>query len=221
VALPRSSKLRRGWLRVVDGEGDHVPESDRSEEQLIDAVERGDTEAAGLLYDRLFGVVDGTLCRVLGGRGPDHDDLIQAAFEQILTTLVKRKFARVCSLAAWGSSITAHLAFNAIRSRVRERKVLELGLDVALNVTRGPHDVEREAGARLELDRLRLHLAEMNPDRAKALFLHDVLGHGLAEIAVIEGCSVAAAQSRLVRARSELLRRMTADAPSTDEESAR
>jgi hypothetical protein len=48
----------------------------------------------------------------------------------------------------------------------------------------------------------------MKPDRAQAVFLHDVLGHELAEIAVMEDISVAAAQSRLVRGRKDLYKRL-------------
>jgi RNA polymerase sigma-70 factor (ECF subfamily) len=47
----------------------------------------------------------------------------------------------------------------------------------------------------------------MKPEHAETLVLHDALGHELSEIAVLMGVSVAAAQSRLIRGRKELLRR--------------
>jgi DNA-directed RNA polymerase specialized sigma24 family protein len=43
------------------------------------------------------------------------------------------------------------------------------------------------------------------------VFLHDVLGHQLAEVALIMRVSVAAATSRLVRGRRELYRRIDSD----------
>jgi len=48
----------------------------------------------------------------------------------------------------------------------------------------------------------------MPSEKAETLFLHDVEGLDLAEIAALTGTSVAAAQSRLVRARKELLERV-------------
>ena len=52
----------------------------------------------------------------------------------------------------------------------------------------------------------------MSPDRTEALLLHDMLGHELSEIAVLHGISVAAAQSRVLRARKELQQRLEEDA---------
>jgi DNA-directed RNA polymerase specialized sigma24 family protein len=48
----------------------------------------------------------------------------------------------------------------------------------------------------------------MSPKKAMVLVLHDVLGHDLTEVSVMLGVSVSAAQSRLVRGRRELLRRL-------------
>ena len=57
----------------------------------------------------------------------------------------------------------------------------------------------------------------MKPEHAETVFLHDVLGHQLAEVALIMRVSVAAATSRLVRGRRELYRRVDADAKFRDE----
>jgi len=48
----------------------------------------------------------------------------------------------------------------------------------------------------------------MAPEKAETLFLHDVEGLDLAEIATLTRVTVAAAQSRLVRARKELEERV-------------
>jgi RNA polymerase sigma-70 factor (ECF subfamily) len=197
---------------VVEGGAESAP-FEQSDSELIDAFERGEGHACEQLYDRLIGVVEGTLWKVLGRRDDAHDDLVQTAFEQIVLTLQKRRFARACSLASWASSVTTHVAFNVLRSRTRERRVVDRGRDGSheANSRSGWIDVEREAVARQTLARVRAHLAGMNQNYATTLFLHDVMGHELAEIAVLTDVSVSAAQSRLVRARKELRRRLTTE----------
>jgi RNA polymerase sigma-70 factor (ECF subfamily) len=167
---------------------------------------------ADLLYDRVIGVVERTLYRIFGRREHDHDDIVQNTFEQIVITLCRQRFARACSLTTWATTVATHVGLNALRSRRRERRILDRGesadvIEASPRSTSGNAAVE----ARLELDRVRAHLASMDPNKAETLFLHDALGHDLAEIAVITGVSVAAAQSRLVRGRKELRERLEAE----------
>lgn len=179
-----------------------------TDEQLVDAVQRGDHQVAAALYDRLVNVVDHTIYRVFGRREPDHEDLIQAAFEQIVMTLSRKSYARACSLRTWASTISSHVAFNALRARRRERTVVDRQAALEGQIVKAPIDVEGDASTRAELERVRATLAEMKPKYAEAVFLHDVLGHELAEIALLTQVSVAAAQSRLVRGRRELYKRL-------------
>ena len=72
----------------------------------------------------------------------------------------------------------------------------------------GSARTERELDSRRKLELLRVELASMSAERAQALLLHHVLGHDLREVAAILGISVAAAQSRVVRARRELQERL-------------
>lgn len=205
---------KRGGLRVLPG-GSGPAEHEATDAELIDAFERGEGRACEELYDRLIGVVEGTLWHVLGRRDEHHSDLVQSAFEQIVMTLSRRRFARACSLSSWAATVTTHIAFNAIRSRTRERKVLDRRRDGDVEASNYPEhgDLEHELGVREELSRVRSCLAEMDSTRATTLFLHDVLGHELAEIAVLTGVSVAAAQSRLVRGRRELQHRLGKGSP--------
>ena len=181
-----------------------------TDEQIVDAVQSGNAAMAGQVYDRLLGAVDHALYRVFGRREHDHDDLVQAAFEQIVLTLSRRSYARACSLQTWASTIATHVAFNALRARRRERRVFDRETTkVNEPEPPAPSDLERTAGARADLERVRGLLAQMKPERAETVFLHDVLGHDLAEIALMTRVSVAAAQSRLVRGRRELRERLT------------
>jgi RNA polymerase sigma-70 factor, ECF subfamily len=198
-----------GTLRAVPAAPPAVPPPTPTDGDLVDAIERGDGSSAGALYDRLFGVVDRTLYRLFGRREADHDDLVQATFEQIVSTLARRKYTRACSLATWASTIATHVGLNALRARRRARRVFDA--DAAMDAEGdGPASTDGELAVRVQCDieRVRAELATMAPEKAETLLLHEVMGHELAEIAVIMGVSVAAAQSRLVRARKELQDRL-------------
>ncbi len=207
VVSRSTASVRRSSLRVV-ARGGAPAEPSPSDEHLIEAVQRGDDRVSAEIYDRLLPVVDRTLYRVFGRREPDHDDLIQAAFEQIIITLSRQSYARACSLRTWASTVASHIGLNALRGRRRERRVVDRSVELHGDVAPASIDLEREVSARAQLAAVREQLASMSQKRAHTLFLHDVLGHDLAEIAVMTGVSVAAAQSRLVRGRHELMRRL-------------
>ena len=175
-------------LHVIEGGRDHTADRD-----LALRVASGSREAAAEVYDRFSGRVDATLYRVLGRREDDHDDLVQATFVQLVPSF--RNYRGECSLATWVSRVAANTAFNALRSRRRARAVFE---DVADAEVAG-----REVDPMLAA-RIRAALAELGHAKAEALLLHDLLGHDLTEVAGLLGITVAAAQSRVVRARKEL-----------------
>jgi RNA polymerase sigma-70 factor (ECF subfamily) len=203
-----------GGLRLVEGgRAGPCAMTDPIDDAFIDAFERGDPAACEKLYDRLIGTVEGTLHSIFGQRDRNHDDLVQSAFEQIVKALANRRFARACSLKAWTGKVTSHVAFNELRRRTRERRVISWWNEPAdEGSARSPLlDAEGKEEIRQVLVRVRFHLADMNEDRASTVFLHDVLGHDLAEIAVLSGISVPAAQSRLFRGRKELQTRLSKD----------
>ncbi len=181
--------------------------SEWSDHELLRALEAEDPRAGHALYDRLIRVVEWTLLRVVGRRGPDHEDLVQAAFEQIVLTLHQRRYARDCSLTSWASAISCHIGLNALRAQRRQRSLQ--GSASALE-SRARTDLESQLAARQALEQIRAQLSEMNPERAEVLVLHEVNGLELAEIAAALRISVAAAQSRLSRGRRELLQRLAA-----------
>lgn len=197
-------------LRLVRAPVEPEPRKSITDAELISAFEQGQPNRAGALYDHLVGVVEATLYRVLGRRGPDHDDLVQNTFEQILITLKKKRFARACSLKSWAASIATNIALNALRSRGTERKFFDRTQHSApeLPGTEARHNPERITAVQRDVEELRRQLAQLSSGQAHALVLHDALGYELAEIAVMTGVSVAAAQSRLVRGRRKLKKRL-------------
>ena len=90
-------------------------------------------------------------------RAADHDDLVQASFEQIVKTLTTRRFARACSLRTWASSIAANVGLNALRSKVRERRVIDRNETAAEASERSfaRDDPERDLTLRREIARVR------------------------------------------------------------------
>lgn len=196
-------------LRAVP-KGHSGEESTPSDEELISAIASGQDWAAEALYDKLHPTVERTLRRILHTSDADYDDLVQTTFERIVTTLATGRFAGACGLMTWASAIAGHVAVDALRSRIRSRKLFAREKDYSMSIlgARDPVSDERRLEARSQLEALQDVLGRLKPDHANTLVLHDVLGHDLSEIAVMTGVSVAAAQSRLVRARKELLRRL-------------
>jgi RNA polymerase sigma-70 factor (ECF subfamily) len=131
---------------------------------------------------------------------------VQTTFERIVRTLVQKGAASVSNLAAWASAIAAHVALDALRVKIRERKLFDSGRATDAALASGP-SLEKQIEARRKLLWVQEALARMNPEHARTLLLHDVLGHDLVETASMTGVSVAAAQKRLWRGRNELLKR--------------
>jgi RNA polymerase sigma-70 factor, ECF subfamily len=179
-----------------------------SDASILIGLEQQQAWAAAALFDRLESAVESALYRVLQQRGNDFEDLVQITFERIVRTLVERRFSAQCSLTTWASAIATNVAIDSVRARVRERRVFASeSVDMAdreLSL-RGAGTDRMEV--RADVSRLKAVMAQMNPGQAEAVFLHDVMGHDLAEVAVIAGVTVAAAQSRLVRGRKEFMRR--------------
>jgi RNA polymerase sigma-70 factor (ECF subfamily) len=192
---------------LAGGNGEHAGE-EPTDPQIVAGLVAGEEWAAEALYDRLEPVVDRALRRVLQGNA-DHDDQVQVVFERVVRTLVERKFAGACSLSTWATAIASHVAVDALRARIRERAVVwedrARGAEHAASISSG--NLERQLEARAEIAELHAILGSMDPGQAETVLLHDVHGHELTEIALITRVSVAAAQSRLVRGRKELLRR--------------
>lgn len=209
MRVARSMKPR-ATVRLLRGGGE--PGAAVSDEAIIAAFATGDARSADLLYDRLIRVVDAALYRVLGRRETDWDDLVQATFEQIILTLTRGRFAGGCSLNGWASSIASHVALNTLRGRTRARRVFAPDPEGhRQSFVAAPDNPEAEVIARREVERMRAHLAVMDLGRAQTLLVHDVFGFSLAETARLTGVSLSAAQSRLVRARRELEKRMNAE----------
>ncbi len=184
-------------------------EAELSDEALVAAIQRGDRGLGKQLYGRLIRVVDATLTRVLGPGQAEHDDLVQATFEEVVRTIHKGQFQRRCRLTSWAASIACHIGLNAIRTRKTERGIFDRDEDVSgPDLPHRPRHPDSTLEARDELRQLRVALATLSPGRAEAVLLHDAFGYDLSEVAALTNSTEAAVQSRLVRGRRDLQERM-------------
>jgi RNA polymerase sigma-70 factor (ECF subfamily) len=182
-----------------------------TDEDMIDGLLHGRDAAAEHLCRQLRPVIERTLRRLFPGC-EDHDDLVQSSLERVVRTLIEKRFAGACSLSTWASTIAAHVGIDAMRSRTRERGLFRVGLTSSPDVLAQPEAVplERKLEARSELSCLKDVLDALSPEQRQTLLLHDVLGLELKDIANETGVTPAAAQSRLVRGRKELMRHRNA-----------
>lgn len=202
--MPMSSPSARGepmvWL-VPSGTPTRtpmcMPALDDSE--LLAALRAGDASAATALHDRVRPQVDRTVCRLLGARDVDRDDVAQQATMEIVSTI--HRYRGACALNHRASMITARLISKHIRRRKFERRVFG-ALDAHLLA--GTSRSMRQATLRSTVRRVLAHLNAIDKGKAWAFVLHDVYGYDLREIAKITDVSVAAAQARLVRGRREV-----------------
>jgi RNA polymerase sigma-70 factor (ECF subfamily) len=176
---------------------------------VLEAFESGASDFGQLFYDYLIRVIDRTLQSVLGERACEHDDLVQGAFEKLLVTLAEGTFRRECSLKAWAAVVTTRVGLNAIRSRQTMRRYFPRSIDDSGSFLLEPKRCQQgQLEGRALLRVVREELSRMRHERAEALVLADVLGHDIKEVADELNVSTAAAQSRIVRGRSELRRRL-------------
>jgi RNA polymerase sigma-70 factor (ECF subfamily) len=174
-----------------------------SDAELVSAIASGERDATLRLYRLVAPVIDRTLLRVLGGRDRDHEDLMQLSLEHLLRSLLGRKFRLECSLQHWAAVLSSHLAIAELRRRTRASQVLSPPLeleDLGSECVRGWEGSAREQETR---DLVRRALSTLRPERATVLYLFEVEGLQLGEIAALMRVSVSSVQSRLVRGRKQ------------------
>jgi RNA polymerase sigma-70 factor, ECF subfamily len=190
----------------------NVRANEATDADIIEGLRRGEPWAAEVLCTKLRPVIHRRLRRVYSVERHDHDDLVQSVLEQIIRTLIDPAFHATCSLRAWAAVIASRVGIDALRSRTRERVVFCDEVRESPEVLGAPEAMllERKLEARSELQTLESVLEQMKPEQSMTVLLHDLYGHDLTEIASLMGVTAAAAQSRLVRGRKELMRQRAA-----------
>lgn len=178
--------------------------------ELVARAAAADEDAAVAFHDRVRPQIERTIVRLIGRGHVDHDDLVQLALIELVSSIAR--FRGECSLDGWIGRVTSHVVYKHLRRRKLERRIFdaEVDADTIEPVSSGDRP-SRSTQARELLGRVRNHLEAMEPNKAWAFVLHDVLGFDLREIADITEVTVAAAQRRLVRGRHEVYERVAND----------
>ena len=163
-------------------------------------------------YQRYKRPIAANLYRVLGDRN-ELEDLVQEVF--VIAFRGLDGFRGEARLSTWLYRICVNVALGRIRSRVR--KPAPIGVDDLDEVARGSSDGDRpETPARAlerRQDRERVYrtLEAMAPKKRLVLYLHEIEGMDLKDIAYIVESNAVTVRTRLFYAKREFYRLLTAD----------
>jgi RNA polymerase sigma factor (sigma-70 family) len=183
-------------LRVITNSDPIVPD------RRIDALRAGDRKATAEVLRELLPFVRRWLHRLLGPRG-DLDDATQDALTEISRALPR--YEGRASLKTLAHRITVRTAYRYY-GRKHGREVLSLVPPALEDV-----DPESKAMSREALARLHRCLERLPERRRVAFVLCAIEGMTPQEAAEVEGVSAVAMRSRLMHARAEIERRLSAD----------
>ena len=189
-ALSAPAGLARGsstspWLRL------------RSDEQLVGLFRSGNEEAFRVIHDRYRQRLYGYARQMLGGSGPDAEDVMQDVFLRAYRAL--RVDERPVSLRAWLYRVAHNRCVDSLRRPVpAPAEVLEM--------SRTPgQDTLVLAERREDLRRLIEDVRRLPEQQRSALLMREMDGMSYADLAVALDTTVPAIKSLLVRARIGLV----------------
>ena len=190
------------------------------EADLIERCRADERAAQDELYHRFRRQVAGNLYRVLGDR-TDLEDLVQEVF--VIAFRGLERFRGDARLSTWLYRICVNVALGKIRSR--KRKPAPIGmpdLDSAAvdpSLTERPETPERSLERRRDQESVYRALDQLAPKKRIVLYLHEIEGLDLKEIAYLVDSNPVTVRTRLFYARREFYRILGGeDAPAPEEE---
>lgn len=163
------------------------------ERRLVRRFLAGDERAFDLLYDRHAPAMYQFALRLVGGREPDAEDVVQEAWLRAADRL--SGFGWNSRLRTWLMGFTLNCAREWLRVERRPANPGGAG-------TGGPRPLHVPPDvADLDLERA---IASLEDDLRFVLVLHDLEGHTHAQIASQLGIAEGTSKSRLSRARSHV-----------------
>jgi RNA polymerase sigma-70 factor (ECF subfamily) len=169
--------------------------------ELLEALQLGDGDAAGILWDRYAPLVRQVLRSSLGAADTSVEDLVQETFIVLLRSC--REVRKSGAVRSYLVSVAVRLAFGELRRRRVRRWVMLSPKGEVPDVPAAPADVEG-AVALIALYRLLGHL----PDRRRLAFvLRFIQGMEMAEVATALEISESTAKREVARAKAAVLAR--------------
>jgi RNA polymerase sigma-70 factor (ECF subfamily) len=182
-----------------------------SEAVLITRCRHNERAAQEELYHRFRRQVAGNLFRALGDR-QDLEDLVQDVF--VITFRGLEKFRGEARLATWIYRICINVALGRIRTKRRRPAaigVLDLEATAAAQSSSTalslPPETPERAALRSDAQRTVYRALEQLPPKKRiVLYLHEIEGLDLKEIAYLVDSNAVTVRTRLFYARKELYR---------------
>ena len=182
------------------------------EAELIRRCRANERAAQDEFYARFKRTVAATLFRVLGDR-TDLDDLVQEVF--VIAFRGLDRFRGDARLSTWLYRICVNVALGRIRSRTRKPPPVAVGdLDAtsqAQNLLDRPETPERALERSRDRDRVYRALESIAPKKRIVLFLHEIEGLDLKDIAYLVDSNPVTVRTRLFYARREFYRAIAGD----------
>jgi RNA polymerase sigma-70 factor, ECF subfamily len=186
--------------------------SPADEAELIQRCRADDRTAHDELYHRFRRQVAGNLYRVLGDR-TDLDDLVQEVF--VIAFRGLERFRGDARLSTWLYRICVNVALGRIRTRKRKPPAIGVAdLDMATadpSLTERPETPERTLERQRDRERVYRALEVLAPKKRIVLYLHEIEGLDLKEIAYLVDSNPVTVRTRLFYARREFYDALTRD----------
>ena len=193
----------------VGGENGGAPHTENElDGKLVLRIAQGDEEAMRELIVRHQDRVYGTVARMIGGAGPDAEDLAQQIFIRIWKAA--GKYRAEAKFTTWLMTVTRNLVFTFCETRGRKLEVSDTVLDSEteeVQEVRQPVEgrTPREDLAGKELiDAVKLACAGLPPNQRLVVHLREHEEMDFFEIGKVLGISELGAKSLMHRARENL-----------------
>jgi RNA polymerase sigma-70 factor (ECF subfamily) len=177
------------------------------EAELIERCRADERAAHDEFYHRFRRQVAGNLYRVLGDRN-DLDDLVQEVF--VIAFRGLQKFRGDARLSTWLYRICVNVALGRIRTRKRRPNAIGVtDLDTANadpSLVERPETPEKSLERRQDQERVYRALDTLAPKKRIVLYLHEIEGLDLKEIAYLVDSNPVTVRTRLFYARREFYR---------------